>query len=106
MKANFMFAGEWEGTYVEFNRKSELDFVPPEGMRFMFEPGGFEVFVDLTIWYHDEGVLVVSFQDMLYESKEEFLMAIRPFLNGNEWEYRANKEGNEIIKGILEEKSL
>ena len=55
----------------------------------------------MTIWYHDEGVLVVSFNEVLCQSKEEFSAAIRPFLGKNEWEYRANKKGHEIIKAIL-----
>ena len=103
MKAKFMFSYCWGDIEVQFSRNTELEFVPSEGMQFMFEPDPFELFVDTVIWYHNEGMLVIGFDYPHHDSKEGFVEAVRVVIDQNKWEYRANKKGAEIIDMILKE---
>ena len=54
LKAKFTFSDCWDDLEVEFFRNTELEFIPPAGMQFNFQPHPFELFVDIVIWYPDE----------------------------------------------------
>ena len=103
MKAKFVFSCCCEDMEVQFSRYTDLDFVPIEGMQFIFEPDPFELFVDGVMWYHNDGVLVVGFGHLHYADKEEFIEAVRVVIDRNEWQYRADKKDAEIIDMILNE---
>ncbi len=97
MKAELMFSVCWQDMWVEFSRKTELEFVPREGMEFMFEPEPFELFVDIVIWFHDQGLLAVSFTEIEYKSKEEFIKAVMDLIADRVWNFRASKDAARII---------
>ena len=103
MKAKLVVSDLWEGMEVQFYRKTELEFVPADGMQFNFAPEAFELLVDTTIWYHDEGLIIVIFKDVEHIRKEDFIDSIRAILKSNGWEYLADKKGGEIIDMILKE---
>ncbi|GAF99629.1 unnamed protein product [marine sediment metagenome] len=103
MKAKLVFSDLWEDMEVQFYRKTELEFVPSEGMQFNLEPDPFELFVNTTIWYHDEGLLIVLFRDVEHISREHFIDSVRATIGLGDWKYRADKKGGEIINMILKE---
>ncbi|MHC4639652.1 MAG: hypothetical protein ACYTBP_04215 [Planctomycetota bacterium] len=103
MKAKLVFAEYCDEIQVDFKRETELEFLPYEGMQFIFESSPFELFVNMMIWYYDEGILLISFNDIVHETKEELIESIRPTLARNQWQYSANKKGGEIIKMLLKE---
>ena len=100
MKAKFTFSDCWDDLEVEFFRNTELEFIPPADMQFNFEPHPFELFVDTVTWYPDEGLLIVIFDYPHHESKEGFIASVRKIIAQNDWEYRANQKGAEIIDKI------
>ena len=100
MKVKFMFSDCWDDIEVEFVRNTKLEFIPPAGMQFNFEPDSFELFVDTVIWYSNERLLVVIFDYPHHDSKEGFIASVRKIIAQNEWEYRANQKAAEIIDMI------
>lgn len=103
MKAKFMFSDCWGDIEIQFFRDTELEFVPIESMRFNFEPEAFELIVDVVEWNHDEGILIVGFDYPNYNSKEDFVEAVKVIIEQGEWQYQACKKGAEIIGMILKE---
>ena len=103
MKAELRFSNCWDDIEIEFIKNTELEFVPFKGMQFMFEPDPFELFVDIVMWPDNKSLLVVGFDYPHHDNKEDFIEAVKAILNQNEWEYRANKKGTEIIDMISKE---
>ena len=103
MKVKFTFNDLWEeeNIEIEYWREAELGFVPFEGMQFNFEPDPFELFVDIIIWEHEEGILIVGFDYPQHVSKETFIEAVRATVVGGRWQWHANKAGRELIDRIL-----
>ena len=97
MKAKLIFADLWKDVEIRFSKDTELQFVPAEGMQFMFEPQAFELFVDTVIWHHDEGLLFVMFSERRYNSRDEFIDSARAVIELGEWQYRANKKAAKIL---------
>ncbi len=100
MKAELMFTVYRQDMRVEFSRKTELEFVPREGMQFTFKPEPFELVVEIVMWFHDQGVLAVSFADIECESEQEFTEAVMDLIADSKWTYRADKEAARLIKPL------
>lgn len=101
MKARLIFNDLWEDMEVQFFMDTELEFVPPSGIQFNFAPEPFELFVDTTMWFHNEGLLIVMFNDCEHTSKEHFIDSIRAVVMQDNWKHQTDKRGGELIDTIL-----
>ncbi|MFC1677943.1 hypothetical protein ACFL3G_12895 [Planctomycetota bacterium] len=101
MKARLSFSNLWKDLEVELSKETTIDFVPPEGMLFYIEPDPTEIFVEFALWYHDDGLLVISFKQIEYQSEEDFVDILRELIGSYGWNYMANKKAAEIIETIL-----